>query len=394
VHQPKFVSEALRLLESERVDVWRDYAIAQVATRYMPHLGKKYDDIHFAFFGKALSGAEKQRDRYKRVIGNVEAMLPQPIGQLYIEAHFDETAKAAIVDLVGHIQKALRERIKKLDWMSDATKRKALEKLDTFAPLLGYPDAWRSYESLELTDDYVANILAVRKFEWDYDVSRVTRPVDRQEWLMSPATVNAYYWPNTNGITFPAAILQPPMFDAAGDFAANYGGIGMVIGHEIIHGFDDNGAKYDKVGNLKSWWQKDDQKAFETRVQALADEYDAYEVNGQHVKGKLTLGENVADLGGMLIAFDALQKKLEESGQQSEIDGFTPEQRFFLSQARIWRTNMRPEMALQFLVRDPHSPAHLRVNGVVTNVDAWYKAWNVEKGDALYKSEDERIRIW
>jgi putative endopeptidase len=394
IHQPKFVEEALRLIDSCSIEAWQDYLVAHTVVPYMPFLAKRYSDVHFAFFGTTLTGAEHQEDRYKRIVRTVSAMLPEPTGRLYTEAHFDEASKAAITDLVSHIQEAMRERITRLDWMSDETKQKALEKLDTFMPLLGYPDTWRSYESLVLQDDYVANILAIKGFNWHYDVERSVGPVDRKEWLMSPAEVNAYYWPNTNGITFPAAILQPPMFDATGDFAANYGAIGMVIGHEIIHGFDDNGAKYDKIGNLNSWWTKADRTAFEARVKALSEQYDQYEVDGQHVKGELTLGENIADLGGMLIAYDALQKKLKESGKTEKIDGFTPEQRFFLAQARIWRMNIRPELALQFLVSDPHSPAHLRVNGVIRNVDAWYDAWGVTEAGALYKPVDERIRIW
>jgi putative endopeptidase len=394
VHQPKFLQKAMQLLDSQSVEAWQDYFIAHSVAPYMPLLAKKYDDAHFAFFGTVLTGAERQQDRYKRVINNALSLLPEPAGQLYAEAHFDTTAKSAITELVAHIQEALRERMKKLDWMSDETKQKALEKLDTFMPLLGYPDKWRSYESLKLQDDYVANVLIIRKFEWQYDVGRVTGPVNRKEWLMSPAAVNACYWPNTNGITFPAAILQPPAFDATGDFAANYGAIGMVIGHEIIHGFDDNGSKYDKIGNLNSWWTEVDRKAFEKRAKALAEQYEQYEIDGQHVKGALTLGENIADLGGTLIAYAALQKKLAESGKTEKIDGFTPEQRFFLAQARVWRANIRPELALQFLVRDPHSPAFLRVNGVVTNVDAWYDAWNVAEANVLYRPAAERVRIW
>ncbi len=394
VYQPKFLAEAIRLLDSCSVQAWRDYLIAQSVVPYMPFLAKKYNSIHFAFFGTVLTGAEHQRERYKRVVHAVSSFLPEPVGQLYVEAHFDKASKAAITDLVNHIQDALRERIQRLDWMSDKTKQKALEKLGTFMPLLGYPDKWRSYTSLDMQDDYVANILAIRKFDWQYDSQRVLKAVDRKEWLMSPAAVNAYYWSNTNGITFPAAILQPPAFDAKGDFAANYGAIGMVIGHEIIHGFDDNGSKYDKMGNLTSWWTNADRKAFEKRAKALADQYDQYEIDGQHVKGKLTLGENIADLGGMLIAYDALQKKLAELGTSEKIDGFTPEQRFFLAQARIWRTNIRPELTLQHLVSDPHSPAHLRVNGVITNVDAWYEVWNIQKTSALYKPANQRVRIW
>jgi len=394
VHQPKFLEEVTRLLDSYSIEAWRDYLIAHSVVPSMPFLSKKYEDVYFGFFGTVLTGAEHQEVRYKRVVRSTTSLLPEPVGQLYTEAHFDEVSKAVITDLVCHIQDALRERIKKLAWASDKTRQRALEKLDTFMPLLGYPDTWRSYGSLELRDDYFANVLAIRKFDWQYDVLRVTGPVNRKEWLMSPATVNAYYWPNTNGITFPAAILQPPAFDATGDFAANYGAIGMVIGHEIIHGFDDTGAKYDKIGNLNSWWTAADRKAFEKRTKALIEQYDSYKIDGQHVKGELTLGENIADLGGMLIAYDALEKKLAESGETKKIDGFTPEQRFFLAQARIWRTNIRPELELRFLVSDPHSPAYLRVNGVVTNVDAWYKAWNITETSALYKPASERVRIW
>lgn len=392
VQQPKFISGVLELINDQPLSVWQDYLMAHSVLPYFKYLSTEYDELQFGFFGKVLTGVEKQEDRYKRVIANVTALLPEPAGKLYIDTHFDESSKREITDLVDHIQDALRQRIEKLDWMSDETKRKAFEKLDTFMPLLGYPDTWRSYDSLELGDDYVANIIAIRKHEWRHDLSRVTGPVDRKEWLMSPATVNAYYWPNTNGITFPAAILQPPFFDATGDFAANYGGIGVVIGHEIIHGFDDKGSKYDKTGNLNSWWTATDREEFDARTQKLVDQYDDYAVEGYPVKGALTLGENIADLGGVLIAYDALQQKLAEVGGGDSSD-FTPEQRFYMSYARIWRTNMRPEMAIQLLVRDPHAPAHLRVNGVVTNVDSWYGAFGISGGD-LYKSPADRIRIW
>jgi len=394
VHQPKFLRKVLELIESESLDAWHDYLLAHSVIPNFRLLSQQFADLHFNFFGKVITGAEEQEERHKRIIKLLAHQLPEPAGQLYIEAHFDESAKAKITELVQHVQQALGERIKNLDWMSEATKSKALEKLATFMPLLGYPDNWRSYDELELGDDYFENIFAIKKFEWAYDVSRAHGPVNRHEWLMSPATVNAYYWPNTNGITFPAAILQPPFFDAEGDFAANYGSIGEVIGHELTHGFDDSGAKYDKVGNLNSWWTDEDRKAFDERSKKLVEQFDTYEIDGQHVKGELTLGENIADLGGILVAYDALQKKLEELGTRDEIDGFTPEQRFFMSQARGWRMNIRPELALQFLVTDPHSPAHLRVNGVVTNVDEWYAAWNIKEGDKLYKSPEGRVRIW
>jgi putative endopeptidase len=394
VHQPKFLKQAIDLLNVVPVDVWKDYFIAHSIVPNLQLLSKDYDDLYFELFGKVLTGIEVQEDRYKRIIRDVTAWLPEPIGQLYVEAHFDESAKAVVTDLVCHIQTAVGERIKKLTWMSDVTKQKALEKLDTFVPLLGYPDTWRSYDALELTDNYFENIFTIRRFEWHYDVKRITRPVDRREWLMSPAAINAYYWPNTNGITFPAALLQPPFFDANGDFAANYGGIGMVIGHEITHGFDDNGSKYDKIGNLESWWTDDDRKAFEERTKTLVDQYDVYAIGGQHVKGQLTLGENIADLGGMLVAYDAMQEKLVELREKNEVDGFTPEQRFFMAQARVWRMNIRPELALQLLVIDSHAPVHLRVNGVVTNVDAWYDSWGITESNTLYKPSEQRVQIW
>ncbi len=394
VHQPKFLQEALKLVASEPLQTWQDYLLAHAATPNLRLLSQQYSDLHFDFFGKVLTGAERQEERHKRIIKILTNQLPQPAGRLYIEAHFDESAKAKITELVDHVRAALGERIQKLDWMSSETKAKALEKLATFMPLLGYPDTWRSYDALQLGDDYFENVFAIKKFEWQHDIARSTEPVDRHEWLMSPATVNAYYWPNTNGITFPAAILQPPFFDAEGDFAANYGSIGEVIGHELSHGFDDQGSMYDKVGNLQSWWTDDDRKAFEVRAKKLVEQFDAYEIDGQHVKGELTLGENIADLGGILIAYDALQKKLAESGERQEVDGFTPEQRFFMAQARGWRMNIRPELALQFLVTDPHSPTFLRVNGVVTNVDAWYQAFDVQPAHKLYKSPDQRVRIW
>ncbi len=394
VHQPKFITGVLAQLNSTNIDAWKDYLLAHSTIPYFTFLSKKYDELQFSFFGTVLTGATEQEDRFKRVIRRVQSLLPEPVGKLYVESHFDESAKATITDLVEHIKTALRVRIMQLDWMTEKTKQKALDKLDTFMPLLGYPDKWRTYDSLELNGSYFENYLAIKQFEWQYDIGRVKGKVNRKEWLMSPATVNAYYWPNTNGITFPAAILQPPAFDANGDFAANYGAIGMVIGHEIIHGFDDSGSKFDKTGNLKTWWTASDRKEFEKRIKPLENQFDGYVIDGQNVKGALTLGENIADLGGMQIAFDAMLNYLKESGKTAPIDGFTPEQRFFLAQARMWRTNIRPELQLQYLASDPHAPCHLRVNGVVTNLDAWYEAWKIPAICELYQPPEKRIRIW
>jgi putative endopeptidase len=396
VSQPAFIDGFLKLLEDRPVKAWQHYLIARTIIPYLSSLSKKYDELQFSFYGKVLSGATEQEPRYRRVIRAAIGSLPEPTGQLYAAHHFDSNAKQQIIELVDTIKAALRKRIKQLDWMSDSTKQKAYTKLDSFIPLLGYPDIWRDYSPLHLGNSHYANLNAIRCFEWQTDTNRIinNKPVDRSEWLTSPAVVNAYYWPNANSITFPAGILQPPYFDAGGDFAANYGGIGMVIGHEISHGFDDAGSKYDPTGNLKPWWSAKDRKAFEARTKKLQLQYDSYTVADRPLNGALTLGENIGDLGGMLIAFDAMQAHIEKFGDRALLDGFTPEQRFFMSQARIWHNNMRPESQLRQLVSDTHSPAKYRVNGVVTNVDAFYKAFNVAPNDALYTPPADRVRIW
>jgi putative endopeptidase len=341
-----------------------------------------------------LRGTTEQEPRYRRIIRGCMLTLPQPTGQLFVAAHFDETAKQEISDLVKRLQKAFASRIDKLEWMSEPTKAKAHEKLGTFLPLLGYPESWRDYSTLTLTGSYVENFLAVATEEWQRTVSRIDKPVDRKEWLMSPALVNAYYWPNTNGITFPAGILQPPFFDAKGDFASNYGSIGAVIGHEITHGFDDEGSKFDAYGNLTSWWTEDDRAAFDARADGLVKQFDQYEVAGRNVNGRLTLGENIADLGGIQVAYDAFRSKLDDDGSSEIIDGYTPEQRFFIGYARSWRESMRPEFSLQLLVSDPHAPDIFRVNGIVRNIDAFYEAFTIEANNTLYLESDNRVRIW
>jgi len=394
VSQPAFLTTALKLIDTEPIDRWQSYLRFHLIRPLMDKLPKAYDELSFAFYGRALMGAPNQEPRYRRVISLAEHILPEPTGQLFVEHHFDETAKKTIYDLVSGIQEALRGRIGHLEWMSAATKRQALEKLDTFLPLLGYPDTWRDFSLLKMDGNHAANVLEAIAHEWQYETNRINEPVDRKQWLMSPAMVNAYYWASTNGITFPAGILQPPYFDATGDVAANYGGIGVVIGHEITHGFDDKGSKFDKTGNLNSWWTETDRANFDARTTKLKDQYDAYELEGTHVNGALTLGENTADLGGILIAYDALQQHLQTTGDTKSIDGLTPEQRFFISYSRVWRGNMRPEMTQSSLVTDPHSPRLYRVNGVVTNVDAFYDAFNLQPDHTLYRQPSDRIRIW
>lgn len=394
VSQPKFLAGVVRLLERMPLQAWKQYVLFHSLLPLLPALPKRYELLHFGFYGTVLGGTTEQEPRYRRAISQCMGLLPEPVGRVFTEEYFDESAKAAIYDLVDNIKASLRSRIEHLTWMSSATKRRAFEKLDTFHALLGYPDTWRTYEGLELGDVYVGNVQAIRAYEWRYDMSRLARPVDRTEWLMSPAAVNAYYWSNTNTITFPAGILQPPFFDATGDFAANYGGIGAVIGHEITHGFDDKGSLYDAVGNLHSWWTVKDRTEFEKRTKALAEQYDGYVVDGRKVNGSLTLGENIADLGGLLIAFGALQRKIATDGNREAVQGFTPEQRFFMAWARVWRMNIRPELALRLLVTDPHSPHPLRVNGVLRNVDAFYDAFDVTPDAAGYSTPEQRVHIW
>lgn len=391
---PPFMKGAISQLHNQKVDDWQSYLTFHYLLPLMDKLPQAYDQLKFGFYGKVLSGAEQQEPRFRRIIRLIERVLPEPLGQLYVEAYFNEQAKQEIYDLVTHLQRALAGRIQRLDWMGDETKGKALEKLDTFMPLLGYPDTWKDYSEVKADKSHVENFLETIQVDWQYRISRIDGPVDRKEWGMSPATVNAYYWPNTNQLTFPAGILQPPFFDAAGDFAANYGGIGMVIGHEMLHGFDDDGSKYDKDGNMRSWWTKEDREAFEARVKKLEEQYSAYEVNGRHINGKLTLGENIADLGGILLALDGLHNKLEESGQRQPVEGLTPEQRFFISNAFTWGQNMRPELRMQYLITDPHSPNLYRVNGVVVNCDAFYEAFDVKPEHALYVPPKDRVRIW
>lgn len=394
VSQPAFLSEALGLVASEPIERWQSYLRFHLVRPLMANLPKAYDELSFSFYGRVLMGTLKQEPRYRRIIGLAENILPEPTGQLFIEHHFDETAKKTIYDLVGDIQEALRDRIDHLEWMSPATKQQACEKLDTFLPLLGYPDTWRDFSKLTMDGSHAANLIEATIHEWNYEVERINEPVDRKEWLMSPATVNAYYWASTNGITFPAGILQPPYFDASGDAASNFGGIGVVIGHEITHGFDDKGSKFDKTGNLNSWWTDADRTAFDARTAKLKQQFDAYELEGTHINGALTLGENTADLGGILIAYDALQRHQRQTGDTQPIDGLTPEQRFFIAYARVWRGNARPEITQSFLVTDPHSPRLFRVNGVVTNVDAFYEAFDIQPSETLYSDPAERIRIW
>jgi putative endopeptidase len=362
-----------------------------------PLLSKKFVDAQFDFRSKFLNGQPQQRDRWKRAVAFAENGMGESIGRDYVKRYFPPEAKAKADELVANLRTALGERIRNLPWMGPDTKEQALEKLSHFTVKIGYPSKWRDYSALRLErGQLVADAERVRRFEWDYRRNRLNNPVDRAEWGMYPQTVNAYYNSTKNEIVFPAAILQPPFFDPDADPAVNYGGIGGVIGHEISHGFDDQGRKSDGNGVLRDWWTKEDAEKFEAQAEKLGAEYEAYtfpELPGMHINGRATMGENIGDLGGVLIAFDAYHASLK--GQPAkEIDGFTGDQRFFLGWGQVWRTLSRPEALRQQLVSDSHSPGQIRAVAPLRNIDAWYDVWSIKPGDKQYIAPGDRVRIW
>ena len=350
---------------------------------------------NFDFYSRTLSGAKEMRPRWKRAVSFVSSALGEAVGQMYVEKYFPAAAKERMVTLVKNLQESLGDRIRNLSWMGDATKEKALEKLAAFRVKIGYPDTWKSYDDLDIKNDsYWAN--AERASIWGMKemMAKAGKPVDREEWLMTPQTVNAYYNPTTNEICFPAAILQPPFFDMNADDAFNYGAIGVVIGHEMTHGFDDQGRQYDKEGNLKDWWTAEDAERFNERAQVLVDFFDNIEVApGVHANGKMTLGENIADYGGLQVAYQAF-KKATQAQPLSVADGLTPEQRFFLAYAGVWANNIRPEMVLYLTKVDVHSLGEWRVNGTLPQINAWYDAFQINEADSMYLAPDKRAAIW
>jgi putative endopeptidase len=371
---------------------WAAFHMADSAAAYLDH---DFDQAHFDFRGKLLSGQQVQQDRWKRAVAFVNGGMGEAVGRVYVAKYFPPDAKAKIDDLVHQIEVALGQRIDRLDWMSAETKAKAHAKLAKLNVKIAYPKVWRDYSLLKVSSgDLAGDARAFTRFEWQRQLKRLYQPVDRNEWGMTPQTVNAYYNPTGNEIVFPAAILSSPYFDPDADPAANYGGIGAVIGHEMTHGFDDEGRKFDGTGALTSWWTKGDGDKFDTRAKLLNSQFDTYEpLPGVHVKGDQTTGENIADLGGILIALDAYHNSL--GGKPAPvIDGLTGDQRFFLSFAQSWRTKRRDDFVRQLIVRDVHSPEKFRVDGVVRNVDAWYDAFEVKPGDKLYLAPADRVRIW
>jgi putative endopeptidase len=395
VGQPKFFATVAKELKSTPLPVWKRYLQTQMTMDMSPYLSSQFADAHFAFFGKTLRGQESQSPRWKRVLHVVDGSIGEMLGQLYVDKYFKPEAKKRMLDLVNNLQATYAERIKRLDWMTPQTKTLALAKLNTFLKKIGYPDKWKTYEGLKIVpNDYASNIFATSNWEYNYQINKLGKPVDKTEWQMTPPTVNAYYNPAFNEIVFPAGILQYPFFDEKADDAVNYGGIGAVIGHEMTHGFDDQGRQYDAEGNLRNWWTPDDSAAFVQRANKVVDQFNHYTIlDTVHINGELTEGENLADLGGIAIAYEAF-KKTEQGKSDKKIDGFTPDQRFFLSWAQVWRANTRPQELAQRVVTDPHSPSELRCNGPLSNLPEFYAAFNIKPGDKMWRADSVRAKVW
>jgi putative endopeptidase len=377
---------------------WRDYLAFHAIDDASNALSKPFQDENFAFYGQTLNGQPEQRVRWKRVLEAVNGGMGEALGQLYVKDYFPPEAKARAQQLVDNVRNALKARIEHLDWMSDETKAKALEKWSAFLPKIGYPDKWRGWDNLKIApDDYFANLRAANTFNNRYDLDKIGKPTDRYEWGMTPQTVNAYYSSGTNTINFPAAILQPPFFYANGDDAINYGGIGAVIGHESGHGFDDSGSQFDGAGNNVNWWTQEDRDRFDQRTGKLVAQFDGYaplaSQPDKHVNGKLTLGENIGDLGGLNFAYDALQAA-DGGKPDPKIDGLSRDRRFFLSWARVWRGNIRDKAQLVLLNTDPHAPAQFRAIGAPSNMPAFAQAFQCKAGDSMVRPDDKQVVIW
>ncbi len=395
VMQPKFITAISKMLERESIEDWKTYLTWHLVGGVASSLTAKFEKQNFAFYGTALSGVTKMKPLWRRALGAVNGNLDELLGELYVKEHFSQQAKKKIKEVVADLFEAYEARIRNLDWMSAPTKRKALNKLHQINRKLGYPDKWKSYRGLTITpDDYFGNLIRSALFEHKREMRRLHKTVDRSEWFMSPQTVNAYYSFGMNDIVFPASILQPPFFSVDADDALNYGAMGSVIGHEITHGFDDQGSKFDGKGNRKTWWACSDSEQFAQKASVLIKQFNEYTVaDGIKVNGQLTLGENIADLGGASIAFDAYQIRLGKTTRK-DIDGFTPEQRFFLGFALFERENERPEAQKTHVLTDPHSPGIFRINGPMSNIPEFYEAFDVKKGDALYRTPKARAKIW
>lgn len=397
VMQPKYMEQMEKMFQNPDIDTWKTVMRWTTFNGATGVLTTEIEEANWEFYDKTLNGAQMMKPAEERALETVNYTVGEALGQLYVEEMFPPEAKEKAEEMIENVIIAFEERIKALDWMGEETKAKAIEKLEKFTVKIGYPDQWKDYSTMEVKEgnSYYQNMLAVRQWNWNRNVEKVNQPVDRTEWGMTPQTVNAYFSPMNNEIVFPAAILQPPFYDYKADEAVNYGGMGAVIGHEISHAFDDSGSRFDADGNLVDWWTKEDLENFTERADALATQYSEVEVlDGVFINGKFTLGENIGDLGGLLGAYDGLQRYFEKHGRPDNIDGFTPEQRFFMSWATIWRTKIREEALRNQVKTDPHSPGEVRATQPLLNIDAFYEAFDVKEGDKMYIAPEDRVRIW
>ena len=397
VRQPKYMESLSEFINKNELQTIKDYLDWKTLTELSPYLSKKYREENWNFFNHSLLGSKEMQERWKTVLNVVNNNLGFALGKLYVKTEFSKDAKRAALKMVDNIKLTFKERIQKLDWMSEETKIKALEKLSTFMVKIGYPDVWKSYKELEFkkSESFVTAIIKSNEFEHRENVKSLNKKVDRKKWEMTPQTVNAYYNPPLNEIVFPAAILQAPFFNPESDNAVNYGGIGAVIGHEITHGFDDQGRHYDAEGNLNDWWTESDAKNFKERTQKLVSQFDEFTVlDSLHVNGELTLGENIADLGGATIAHQALLKANKESNSETKIDGFTAEQRFFMSWATVWRIKFRKKALENRILTDVHSPGMIRAFAPLTNLESFINAFDIKKGMPMYRNKENRVKIW
>jgi endothelin-converting enzyme/putative endopeptidase len=395
VMQPSYFEAMNRIVASTDLETWKKYMTFQLMARYAPVLGEQFFDAAFRMFSKGLRGIEEPRSTWKRAVASINGSMGELLGQLYVNEHFKPESKARMETMIGYLVEAYEQSIRELEWMSDETKQQALVKLSKFNSKIGYPDEWRDYSNLEIIEgDLIGNIKRATEFEYLRNIDKLDKPVDKSEWLITPQTVNAGYLPMWNEIIFPAAILNPPFFNVDADDAVNYGAIGTAIGHEIGHGFDDQGRKFDGDGNLHDWWTEEDNQRFLERKEKLAAQFNGYEViDGLTINGEFTSGENIGDLGGLSIAYKAYHLSLQ--GKESPvIDGLTGDQRFFLGNAQIWREKRRGEETKRLLTIDPHSPPRFRANGTAVNVPEFYQAFDVKKGDGMYLPPEDRVKIW
>jgi putative endopeptidase len=394
VNMPRFFVKLDSVIKTTRLDDWKVYLKYHLIGRFASHMGDSLSMINFNFWNRTFGGEEHIEPMWKRAVASTSGGMGELLGQLYVKRYFSPEAKQKVYDMVQHLIIAYKERINNLDWMDPATKRAAIDKLNKITLKLCYPDKWRDYSKLQLKRDaWVLNSIRVIEFETEYNISKYGKPVDKTEWGMSPQTVNAYYNPTNNEIVFPAAIMQPPFFDPNRDIPMNYGGIGAVIGHEMTHGFDDQGSQYDADGNMIKWWTMKDSINYSHHLNGLIKQFDNYVIDSVHIQGKLTIGENTADLGGLTIAYYALQNEMKERPEVVK-EGFTPEQRFFISFAQIWRSNDRPEAVKSQVQNDPHSPEIFRANGPTSDLKEFYTAFGVKPGDAMYRNDSLRAVIW